>query len=100
MNKVEFVEIYHGKFGNGSHGRNSSTGVCKEVMSVCQCSPEKKSAKVEYFGAVVWISLRMLFHTLILTQVGNSDRRNQDKINPKNTQNTCNFSLFSLPYVI
>lgn len=35
MNEVEFVEIYHAKFGNGNHGRNSSTGVCKEVMSVC-----------------------------------------------------------------
>lgn len=39
----------------------------------------QKSAKVEDSVAVTWISLRMLFHTSILMQVGNSDQRNQDK---------------------
>ena len=59
-----------------------------------------KSDKAEDFVCMTWVSLRMLFHTLILMQVGNSDQRNQEKVNPKNAQNMCNFLLFSLPYVI
>lgn len=47
MNEVEFTDTYHTKFGNGNHGRNSYTEVCKEVVSVCNVAQKRNLPRLK-----------------------------------------------------
>lgn len=83
---------YYTKFGTGSHGGNSSGNTSMQGNNVCLLMQlkKKKSAQGEDI-ALMWVSLRMSFHTWIFSKQ-KTHQRNQDKINPRNTQN--NVQLF------